>query len=79
LRPQRVQLLSGEQEHEVLREPLAVASGLLVDALGGDPVEGGKLGIEQYPLATHDEDSASDVLNGHDDGWSLGMHPRNLL
>jgi hypothetical protein len=69
LRPQSLCLLGVQLEHEIGRKTLGVAANLLVEALGGDPIEGSKLGIEQHAMAAQDEDSAGDVL-GRDQGFN---------
>ena len=53
-------LLGGEQKSEVFREPLGVALDLLIEALDGDAIEGGKIGVEQDGLAAE----AGDALFG---------------
>jgi len=35
----------------------------LVQRFGGDPIEVGELGIEQYPLTAQNEDRATDLLD----------------
>jgi hypothetical protein len=74
LRPvQSLGLGPGEPEHEIFRKARDVALDLLVQALGGDAVESGKLGIENDPLAAQDEDRAGDVLDrrlGFGTRWS---------
>jgi len=63
LQHQRRELLSGELEEKVRREPLAVAPHLLVEARRGDAVERGELGIEQHPMTAQDEDGTGDVFD----------------
>jgi hypothetical protein len=59
-------LRGGELEHEIRGEAVEVAPDLLVEALGGDAVEGGELGIQEHALAAQDEDGAGDVLDRHE-------------
>ena len=40
----------GELKHEIGGKTLSVAANLLVEALGGYSVEGGKFGIEQHTM-----------------------------
>ena len=62
LRPvQSLRLGAGEAEHEVIGEARGVALDLLVQALGGDAVEGGEIGIEDDALAAQDKDRVGDV------------------
>lgn len=39
-------------DHEILWEPGDVAPDLLVEALGGDAIEGGQVRIQDHALAT---------------------------
>ena len=58
MRPvQRLDFGEREPKHEVLAEACSVALDLFVEALGGDPVEGRWLCIEQRPLAAQDFES----------------------
>jgi hypothetical protein len=52
---------AGELEHEVPREAAFVAFDLLVEALGGDGVDRGQVGIEDDLAAA---DRADDRVNG---------------
>jgi hypothetical protein len=40
-------------KHEIPGEPLPVAANLLVETFGRDTIEGGEVGIKQYPLCAH--------------------------
>jgi len=51
LRPQSGVLRGGALEHEISGEAVAFAPGPLVEALGGDAVEAGELGIPKHALA----------------------------
>ena len=65
MRPvQGIGLLGREPEHEILRKPPRVALDLLVQALGGDAVEGGEVRIEDDALTAQYEDGAGDVGDG---------------
>ena len=65
MRPQSGGLGGGELEHEIRGEAVEVAPDLLVEALGGNTVEGGEFGIQEHALAAQDEDGAGDVMNRH--------------
>ena len=62
MRPQSLGLLSGQLKDEIGREALAITSHLLVEALGGNAVEGSELCVEQHPPAPQGEDGAGDVV-----------------
>lgn len=67
------ELLGGELEEKIRREALAITADLLVQALGGDAVERGELGVEQHAMTAQDEDGAGDVLDGPQ-GLAAGGH-----
>jgi hypothetical protein len=46
MRPQNGGLPGSEPKEEILRKPCRVALDLLVEALGGDAVERGELGVK---------------------------------
>jgi hypothetical protein len=54
LRPQSGGLIRGELKREILWKPGSIAPDLLIEALGGHPVEGGQIGIDDKPVAAHD-------------------------
>ncbi len=66
MRPQSGGLRGGELKHEIRGEAVEVAPDLLVEALGGDAVKAGELGIQEHALAAQDEDGAGDVMNRHE-------------
>jgi len=66
----------GELEHEILGKALVVATDLLVEARGADPVERCELGIEQDLVAAEHEDRLRDVLDRHECGASVPGHGR---
>ena len=57
-------LFGGDLEHEIFREPVAVAVAvavdLLVQPLGGNSVKLGQVGVEHNPLAAKPQDSVFD-------------------
>jgi len=61
-----LRLRGSELEHEVRRETLRIASDLLVQRLGRDAVEVGKVAVQKDPLAAQDQDAPFGALN--DDG-----------
>jgi len=49
---ERWALFSGELEHEIFREALGIALDLLVESLGGHPVDRGELAVEDDALTS---------------------------
>ena len=73
-----------EPEHEIFRKARGVALDLLVQALGGDAVEAGKLGIQGSALLVGTEDSENAVLAAGNNPFvrtteSLGVNVYDLL
>jgi hypothetical protein len=70
LRPvQCLCLRACEAEYEIRREAIGIALDLLVEALGGDAIEGSEFGIQQCAMTTQDEDRAGNVL-GRDQSFN---------
>jgi len=53
----------GELKREILWKPRGVAPDLLIEALGGRPVQGSQFGIEDNPVSAQGEDRAGDILD----------------
>jgi len=69
-------LFGGELEHKIFREALGIALDLLVVSLGGHPVDGGELAVEDHTLAAQDEDRTGNALKLHERGAVRLPHDR---
>ena len=63
MRPQTGSLFGGELGHKIFRKAPGIAFDLLVEAFGGDAIEGGEFGIENDALASQDKDRADDAFD----------------
>jgi flagellar hook-length control protein FliK len=52
-------------QHEIVREALAVALDLLIQAFGRHAIELGQIGVDDDALSTDNQDAAGDVLGGN--------------
>lgn len=75
LRSQVIEFLSGELEHEILREALGVALDSLVEPPGGDAINRGQFAIEYDALVTSNEHGAGNAL---DRRRGLGLRLRRV-
>lgn len=64
MRPQIIQFLSAQPEHEIRREAILIAFDLLVEVLGSYAIKHRKFAVEQNPLAAQNEYRLRDVLDG---------------
>src|SRR5712691_9450479 len=73
---QVAQLLLGESEHEVVREPRGIPADRFVDAAGRDAVQIGEVCIEEHALTANLDDSASDFGSAlrHEDAGHTSHH-----